>query len=144
METQNAPKSRFRMLVVADQRLLRRGLLALFRASGRLEAAAEADNCEEAIRSAAAIMPDLVIIDWTLRADAIQMACAIAALCPHSRLIVLDDTLRILNVRTALDLGAMGYWTKRARYADIAAAAEQILAGEPAFCPAARKYLGKG
>jgi DNA-binding NarL/FixJ family response regulator len=38
----------------------------------------------------------------------------------------------------------MGYWTKRAAFADVAAAVEQVLAGEPAFCPAVREYLEKG
>ena len=131
------PKSR--LLIVADYGVVREGLLALFRAAGKVEAAAGA---EEAAWVTQHFAPHVILIDLALSdCDPRQVARSILDRCPASRLLLLEDGVNPAHVRVALTIGACGYWTKHASFDQLAEAVRCVAAGQSSFCPAAQKYL---
>jgi DNA-binding NarL/FixJ family response regulator len=51
------------------------------------------------------------------------------------RLVLLDDAVHDTHVRTALRLGAAGYWTKQESFIEIADRIQRVAIGETVYCP---------
>ncbi len=102
-----------RVLLVDDQALFREGLNILLSVHADVEVVGEASNGEEALAQAAALQPDVVLMD--LRMPVLDGAAAtrrLRASHPHIQVIVLttfDDDEHIFE---GLRAGAMGYLLK--------------------------------
>ena len=102
-----------RVLLVDDQALFREGLNILLSVHADVEVVGEASNGEEALAQAAALQPDVVLMD--LRMPVLDGAAATRRLRsshPHIQVIVLttfDDDEHIFE---GLRAGAMGYLLK--------------------------------
>jgi DNA-binding NarL/FixJ family response regulator len=135
-----------RVLVVDDHPLFRSGLTGLLQTVADIEVVGDAADGEQAVRRAAMLSPDVVLMDLNLPGvPGIEATRRITALADPPAVLVLtmvddDDT-----VVTALRVGASGYLLKGAAQEDVLAAIRSVAAGGAVFGPGvARQVLAGG
>ena len=112
-EDQAPPSGRIRVLLADDQALFREGLRTLLSVQPDFEVVGEAGNGEEAVRLAAALSPDVVLMDLRMPVlDGVAATRRLSAALPGCKVIVLttfDDDEYIFE---GLRAGALGYVLK--------------------------------
>ena len=111
------------VLLVDDHALVRRGFRRILEDDPGLRVVGEASNGDEAIQLAAALKPDVIVMDAAMPGtNGLAATKAIVTARPEAVVLMLsmhsEDTL----VRQALDAGARGYVLKNAIDLDLAAA----------------------
>lgn len=102
-----------RLLLVDDQALFREGLRMLFSAQPDLEVVGEAGDGEEALRQAARLRPDVVLMDLRMPLlDGVAATRRLRAVQPECRAIALTTFDDDEYVFEALRAGAVGYLLK--------------------------------
>jgi CheY-like chemotaxis protein len=102
-----------RLLIADDHPVVRDGLRGIFEASGEFEVAGEAANGREAVDRAAALQPDVVLMD--LRMPVLDGVSAIKLLAEKgigARVLVLTTFDTDTDVVPAIEAGATGYLLK--------------------------------
>src|SRR2546429_6048704 len=102
-----------RLLIADDHPVVRDGLRGIFEASGDFEVAGEAANGREAVDRAAALRPDVVLMD--LRMPVLDGVSAIKMLTERgvsARVLVLTTFDTDTDVVPAIEAGATGYLPK--------------------------------
>jgi DNA-binding NarL/FixJ family response regulator len=111
-----APKpleERIRVLVVDDERLFVEMVEAMLAADPRIDVVARAYNGREAVDRAAALDPDVTLMDIAMpHMDGIQAIAEIRASNPHARILVLTGGNNPADVDEARKAGAAAYLTK--------------------------------
>lgn len=121
------------VLVVDDHPLFRDGLTALLATVPDVEVVGTAATGEEAVRAAAALVPDVVLMDLNLPGmPGLEATRRIVAAGPTAVLVLtmVDDDQSVL---TALRLGARGYVLKGAAQEDVLAALRTVASGGAVF-----------
>ena len=130
-----------RILIADDHGIVRTGLkLLLDRISG-MEVVGEAADGREAVRLAAELQPDIVIMDIAMPLlNGLQAARVIREHAPVGVIFLSmhTDESYILN---ALDAGARGYLLKDNADEDIERAIRAVAVGKPFFSPAIARSL---
>jgi two-component system response regulator NreC len=129
-------------IVLADDHgVLRGGLRALLNAENDLEVIGEAASGDEALRLAADLQPDIVLLDLNMPGPGgIEVTRKLHDLVPETRVLVLtvheDEGL----LREAIDAGASGYIIKRAVESELINAIRAVARGEMYIgsCPVPR------
>jgi len=123
-------------ILADDHPLLRTALRDQLESQPDFEVVAEAQNGEEAIRFAAELDPDLVIMDISMAPiNGIEATKIIKEKSPSTAVLVLtvyDETPHILGI---LQAGANGYLTKGSSGDDVVQAARAIVNGETVLSP---------
>jgi len=131
------PVEDLRVLVVDDHALYRRGLVMELDDADDLEVIAEASNGGEAVETAIALAPDVVLMDVRMPGmDGIEATRRILQAAPSTRVLVLsvsDDTSDLLE---AVKAGAAGYLLKETSISDIADSARKVAHGHSFVSPA--------
>ena len=95
-----------RLLVVDDHTLFRRGLVALLASDSTLAVAGEASDAGEAVRKAAALLPDVILLDNHLPgATGIQALPGLKEAVPAARIILLTVSEDEQDLQAALRSG---------------------------------------
>ncbi len=119
-----------RILLVEDHGVFRSGLKLLFASEPAFEVVGEADNGIDALRLAAALRVDLVLIDLTLVGrTGIEVTRDLVGLMPGIRVIGLSAKDDIAAAATLLDAGAHGYVVKRSAFAELVSAIRLVANG---------------
>ena len=131
-----------RILIADDHVLVRSGVRALLAADPELEIVGEAGSGEETLRLAAALAPDLVLLDITMPdASGIATAQRLKEACPDVVVLFLtmheDEGL----LHEALRTGAAGYVIKRAEAGELLQAIRSAMAGDVYVHPAMTRGL---
>ncbi|RSS82778.1 response regulator transcription factor [Streptomyces sp. WAC06614] len=135
------------MLVVDDQYLIRSGLAALLRAAPGIDLLGEAGDGEEAVRLAAELRPDVILMDIRMPGvDGITateriLAEAATRSGPLPKVFVLTTFDLDEYVYGALRAGASGFLLKDTPPDRLLAAIETVHAGEMLFSPAVVAHL---
>ncbi|MCB5182752.1 response regulator [Streptomyces antimicrobicus] len=135
------------VLVVDDQYLIRSGLAALLRAAPGIELVGEAADGEEAVRLAAELRPDVVLMDIRMPGvDGITateriLADAATRSGPLPKVFVLTTFDLDEYVYGALRAGACGFLLKDTPADRLLAAIETVHAGDMLFSPAVVAHL---
>jgi len=102
-----------RVLVVDDHPIVRSGLVALIDAQPDLTVVAEASGGREAVRQAAAYLPDVVLMDLRMPAgDGVTATAEITRAQPAIRVLVLTTYDTDSDILRAVEAGATGYLLK--------------------------------
>ncbi len=126
-----------RVLVVEDHPLFRKGVVALLEAVPDLAVAGVATTGEEAVTQAAALRPDVVLMDLQLPGiSGIEATRAIVAADPDVRVLVLSLFEDDDSVFLALRAGARGYVLKDADEEELTGAIRAVARGEAIFSQA--------
>jgi DNA-binding NarL/FixJ family response regulator len=131
-----------RLLLVDDHAIVREGLRTLLGEVPDLELAGEAADGPTAITQAAAVRPDVILLDLMLPGmNGIEVTRRILAQQPACRIIVLTSFADDQNVLAAMQAGAAGYLLKDVLQAELVKAIHQAAQGEPALHPEAQRKL---
>jgi two-component system response regulator NreC len=131
-----------RILLADDHRVLRAGLRLLLERHPGLQVAGEASNGREAVEAAAALNPDVVVMDVAMPIlNGIDAAAQIAARFPHIATIVLSMHSDEGYLLRALKAGARGYLLKDSAEAELVQAIRSVHDGKAFFSPALSRML---
>jgi DNA-binding NarL/FixJ family response regulator len=123
-----------RLLLVEDHRTLREGIKLLLEAEQDIAVVEEVEGGAEAVKSALASKPDVVLMDVGLVGlDGIEATRQIHTQNGQIAVLVLSASPELHRVRAALDAGAIGYLLKRASGQELRAAVRAAASGTPYF-----------
>lgn len=129
--------SSIRVLVVDDFEAWRRFVCSTLGKKPELQVVGEASDGSEAVRKAAELQPDLIVLDLGLPTlNGIDAARQIRKLSPESKIVFLSQECSPEVVQEALSVGALGYVVKVNAGNELLAAVEAVLQN--------RQFLGGG
>ena len=131
-----------RILLADDHPAFLAGLEALLGTIDGVAAVGRAATGEEAVNAAAALQPDVVLMDLNMPGiDGIEATRRIVATSPHIAVIVLSMYEDDDQVFGALKAGARGYLLKGADRGELVRAIRGVASGEAIFGPAIARRL---
>lgn len=131
-----------RILIADDHQLFRQGLRALLDARSGLDVVAEAENGRKAVELAAALAPDVVIMDLGMpEVDGVEATRRIVARSASTRVIVLSMHDERHFVAEALGAGASGYVLKDCAFDELDRALRAAEDGHVYLSPAIAGHL---
>jgi two-component system nitrate/nitrite response regulator NarL len=125
-----------RVLLVDDHTLFRRGLNALLAGDARFAVVGEAGDAGEAQRQAAALQPDVILLDNHLPGVAgVDALAGLREVSPGSRVLMLTVSEDEADLAAALRGGAQGYLLKTADSDLLASAIARAMQGASTISP---------
>ena len=125
-----------RILIADDHPLVRKGLRSVLGTVPEFEVIGEATSGREAVERAAALQPDVVLMDLQMPGvSGIEATREIVRANPQIRVLVVTLFEDEESVFTALRAGARGYVLKDADEEDLVAAVRAVGRGEAIFSP---------
>jgi DNA-binding NarL/FixJ family response regulator len=126
-----------RVLIADDHPLFRHGIHALLDATPDCEVVGEATTGDEAVAMAAALQPDVILMDIQMPGvNGIEATRRIVRESPHIRILIITMFEDDASVFTAMRAGARGYVLKDAEKAEMLRAIRAVGSGEAIFSPA--------
>jgi DNA-binding NarL/FixJ family response regulator len=126
-----------RVLLADDHPLFRHGIHALLDAAPDIEVVGEATTGDEAVAMAAALQPDVILMDVQMPGvNGIEATRRIVRESPHIRILIVTMFEDDASVFTAMRAGARGYVLKDAEKAEMLRAIRAVGSGEAIFSPA--------
>ena len=135
-------EGKIRVMLVDDHPIVRRGVAALIDTQPDMEVAGEANNGLEAVQRAAALQPDVILIDLVMpEMDGIQAITEIKRRRPDARILVLTSFYEDEKVFPAIKAGAAGYLLKDSPPQDLLKALRDVAGGQSSLHPAIAMIL---
>lgn len=133
-----------RILLADDHTVIRRGLRALLERQDGFNVVAEAGDGREAVETAAAMSPDVAVIDIGMpNLNGIEAAGRITEKRPETAVVILSMHVDESYVLRALKAGARGYLLKDAPEEDLINAIRAVHQGKAFFSPEISKMLAE-
>ena len=130
------------LLLADDHAHFRAGVRALLLTEADVEVVGEAATGEEAVERAAALQPDVILMDVNMPGlNGIEATRHIVASSPHMAVLVLTMFEDDDSVFAALQAGARGYLLKGAPKAEVVRSIRVVASGEAIFGPAIARRL---
>jgi DNA-binding NarL/FixJ family response regulator len=124
------------ILLADDHALLRNGLRTILEANADLAVVAEAADGATAVRLAAQLQPDIVLMDIEMPGmDGIEATAQVIATAPQTRVLMLTTFDLDDYVLRALRAGAVGFLLKATEPGELVRAVRACAAGEPQLAP---------
>jgi DNA-binding NarL/FixJ family response regulator len=131
------PAAPIRVLLVDDHAMVRRGLRDFLELHDDIEIVGEAADGAAAIEQAAALRPDVVVMDLIMPGvDGIEATARIRADLPAVEVVALTSFVEEARVLAAIEAGASGFLLKDAEADELATAIRAAFAGEVHLDPA--------
>jgi DNA-binding NarL/FixJ family response regulator len=131
-----------RVLVADDQELVRAGFSVILGAAEGISVAGEAANGHQAVSLAAALAPDVILMDIRMPGmDGLTAARLITAAQPAPKVVMLTTFDLDDYVYEALRSGASGFLLKDSPRADLVAAVRAAAAGDALLAPSVTRRL---
>jgi DNA-binding NarL/FixJ family response regulator len=125
-----------RLLVVDDHPVVRNGLTGMFNGAPDFEVVGEAANGSEAVALAAALRPDVILMDLRMpELDGVSAIKELAAADCEARVLVLTTYDTDRDVLSAIEAGATGYLLKDAPPMELFRAVRAAARGEAVLSP---------
>ena len=119
------------VLIVDDHPFFREGLKSLLARHSEFEVVGEAGNCDEGLRKAKELRPDLVVMDISLPdGSGIEVTRKIRALLPETGVAILTMHSDIDDITEAFHAGAAGYVVKESVTERLLECLEAVSKGE--------------
>ncbi len=131
-----------RVLIVDDHAVVRQGLRMFLRIDPEIDVVGEAEDGEEALRLAAELQPDVVLMDLLMpRMDGITAITHLHETWPDIEVIALTSVLEDMSVVGAIKAGAMGYLLKDTEADQLCRSIKAAAAGQVQLSPQAAARL---
>jgi DNA-binding NarL/FixJ family response regulator len=125
------------VLLVDDHALVRRGFRRMLEDDPSIAIVGEASDASEAIRLAAELSPNVIVMDCAMPGGTgLSATRTILERSPETAILMLSMHSEGTLVRQAMEAGARGYVLKNALELDLAAAVHKVAAGETVLDPA--------
>ncbi|MEO8322888.1 MAG: response regulator transcription factor [Actinomycetota bacterium] len=129
--------SRYRVVLIDDHDLLRRGIRTMLESEPDLEVVGEASDGSEALNLVESTLPDVVLIDVIMpNMDGIEATKEIKDTFPKVGVVVLSGHDERQFIFDALKAGASGYLLKTAELDEVIATVKSVARGEAKLDPA--------
>jgi DNA-binding NarL/FixJ family response regulator len=130
-----------RLIVVDDHPVVREGLRAMLDAEPDLDVVGEAGSGEDAVRLAAELRPDVVLMDLRMPGmDGVTATERITA-AGHARVLVVTTYDTDADILRAVEAGATGYLLKDTPRRELARAVRAAARGETVLAPPVARAL---
>lgn len=134
-----------RILLVDDHALVRAGMRSLLHEIPGVEVVAEAADGAEALRLAAELRPDVVLLDIAMKGmNGLDAAARLREQLPGAKVIVLSMHTSEEYVLLALRAGAAGYLIKDSATSELELALKAVARGETYLSPAISRQVVDG
>lgn len=125
-----------RVLVADDHPIVRSGIVGLLADAPDVEVVGTAADGAEAVRLAAELEPDVVLMDLRMPLlDGDEATARILGARPATRVVILTTYESDASILTAIEAGASGYLLKAAPPEELLAGIRSVAAGEVALAP---------
>lgn len=125
-----------RVLLVDDHSMVRIGLKAYFSTLPDICVVGEASSGEEAVRRAAELAPNVILMDLIMPGmDGVEATRQVKKVCPHAQVIVVTSYHEDEHIFPAIRAGALSYVLKDIDPDDLANAVRRASAGEAVLNP---------
>jgi DNA-binding NarL/FixJ family response regulator len=125
-----------RVMVVDDQELFRRGLAMLLAAVDDIDLVGEAADGREATALAAAVAPDVILMDVRMpQQSGIEACIEIKSVVPSAKIVMLTMSDEEADLYDAIRNGASGYLLKDASIDQVAEAVRVVAEGQSLISP---------
>ena len=132
----STPPTRVRVLLCDDHELVRGGLKALLESDLTVEVVGEAGSADQAIRFAAEVKPDVVVMDIRMPGRSGIEACReIRADREETRVLILTSFADDEALFSAIMAGASGYVLKQIKGNDLLDAIHKVASGQSLIDP---------
>ncbi len=122
---------RIRVMIVDDHSIVRVGLKQVLDQSGEFEVVGQAADGEEAVRVAADVSPDVVVMDVIMpKKDGVEACREIMESAPETRVLMLTASTEEDAVVEAVAAGATGYLQKETDREQLLSAVRDVVRGE--------------
>lgn len=122
--------ARIRVLIADDHALVRAGIVSLMRGLAGVEVVGEAGSGAEAVAMAARLLPDVVVLDVSMKGlNGLEAAAQIARNGAGTKIVMLSMHTDAAFVQQALSAGASAYLVKDAATEELERALRQVAAG---------------
>ena len=122
---------RIRVMIADDHLIVRVGLKQVLEQSGKFEVVGLATNGDEAVRIAADVSPDVVIMDVIMPVkDGVEACREIVESTPETRVVMLTASTKDEAVVEAVAAGATGYLQKETDREQLLSALMDVARGE--------------
>ena len=133
------------ILLVDDHAVVRMGLSAIINLQADLKVCGEAENGETAVRLAAELKPDVVVMDFSLPGmDGAEATAAVLKVSPTSKVLILTSFGTSADLARAMAAGAIGAVTKNLSNDELSSAIRDTARGIQHFSPEIRQTLSEG
>lgn len=130
-ERSDASARRARIAIVDDHPLVRERLIEIFNREPDLTVCGEAEDRAQAMTLVRDALPDLVIVDLTLKdSDGLELIKDLRARWPKLAVLVVSMHDESLYAERVIRAGAKGYITKQEATQNILVAVRRVLSGE--------------
>lgn len=126
---------RFRIAVVDDHPMIRRGLAETFEEEPGFEIVGDGGSAADAIQIARELRPDLITLDVNMPGGGVEAVAGIIAVHPGALLLMVSIREDMAIVKAALEVGARGYVSKGITGSDLILVARKILSGQRYVSP---------
>jgi NarL family two-component system response regulator LiaR len=133
LESLSSEKSdkKITILMADDHPLFRKAVRDVLEKQNDFEVVVEANDGEEAVKLAAELKPDVIIMDISMpRLNGLEATRQLKAKCPSIIVLVLTIHNDIEHILSILEAGAAGYLTKSAAGDEVVTAIRSVVAGE--------------
>lgn len=131
-----------RVLLVDDHNVVRSGLSAFLTAFDDLNLVGEANNGREAVKKAAELSPDVVLMDLVMpEMDGAEATAEILERDPDLKVIALTSFKEKDLIERVMEAGAIGYLLKNVGADELAQAIRDAVEGKPTLAPEAAQAL---
>ena len=133
-----------RVLLVDDHALFRHGVAAVLRAAGGFTVVGEATNGDEAVAKAAALQPDVVLMDLAMPGTGgVEATRCIRTANPSARIVILTVSEDDRDLFEAIRAGAQGYLLKKVEPEELVRTLRGVAQGEAFVTPSlAARIIG--
>ena len=122
--------NKIQIVVVDDHPLFREGVANTLSASPNIEVVGQGETAEDAIRLARDLLPDILLLDISMKGGGMIAAREISAAYPVVKIVMLTVSEREEDVVASLKAGARGYILKGVSARALVSVVRSIHAGE--------------
>jgi DNA-binding NarL/FixJ family response regulator len=135
-------KKKIRVMLADDHLVVRMGLAAIISIERDMELVGEAADGAEAVKRAAELHPDVVIMDIMMpRLDGVAATAEIRKRNPETQILILTTFGTSDDLRRALEAGATGALVKDSAQTELVSAIRECAAGRKVISPAVARQL---
>ena len=133
------------ILLAEDHAVVRQGLCTLLQTEGRVEVIGQAADGREAVRLAAVLQPDVILMDVAMPLlNGLEATRQILSVRPTARILILSAHSDDEYIDRLTAAGAVGFLEKQTSAEILHKAIQEVALGRPFFSPVIARRLAAG